>query len=629
MEYVVDIETDGLISTKIHVMSIAYKDESGEVVVYSTSDYDEMKEFISNPDHVIYGHYFKMFDAPALEKVLGVPVKAKVIDTIALAWYIFPTLPAYSLEHFAPRYGQKKVEITDWERLTYEEYRRRCERDVLINYDLLDDMRDHLDELYDGNQEKIDTLVEYLMFKMDCLAKQQELKVKVDVDKLEENLSILEDLLEEKRKKLVEIMPPGKVLRTKPKVMRLKNGGLSVAGKRWLDELKKRNLPLDSTEIRDEANPGSTKQVKDWLDSLGWEPCTFQDGVNGPVPQVRDPRTRELCDSVLRLQRVEPGIGHLDGYTVLVHRIGVLNAFKESLDEDNNVVASASGLTNTLRLRHSKPVVNLPGVTGGVERLIREQGLSKREAIDAEIRDGQIIRECIIAPEGMLLMGSDITSLEDNTKRHYMWDYDPEYVKEQMEEGFDPHLDLAIRAGACTKEEAERHKKTGELKEIRDLYKMANYSCIYGVGTFKLSKSLGITLTKARRLREAYWKRNWSIKRLPRDIERKVVRKQEWILNPVNGFYYSIRNEKDIFSTLNQGTGSYIFDLWVYYMWKESGINVILQYHDEVLAILKPEDKEYHATMAKASMEKVNEALQLNIKLDVDSKFGASYAEVH
>ena len=39
-----------------------------------------------------------------------------------------------------------------------------------------------------------------------------------------------------------------------------------------------------------------------------------------------------------------------------------------------------------------------------------------------------------------------MTSLEDTCKRHYMQPYDPDYVAEMSQDGFDPHLDLAKHA---------------------------------------------------------------------------------------------------------------------------------------------------------------------------------------
>ena len=36
-----------------------------------------------------------------------------------------------------------------------------------------------------------------------------------------------------------------------------------------------------------------------------------------------------------------------------------------------------------------------------------------------------------------------------------------------------------------------------------------------------------------------------------------------WLYNPVSEFWYSLRSDKDRFSTLNQGTGVFCFDSWV------------------------------------------------------------------
>jgi DNA polymerase I-like protein with 3'-5' exonuclease and polymerase domains len=209
-----------------------------------------------------------------------------------------------------------------------------------------------------------------------------------------------------------------------------------------------------------------------------------------------------------------------------------------------------------------------------------------------------------------------------------MWSYDPDYVREQMREGFDPHLDLAIKAGAIEEDKVQEMKEAGTLKPIRDMYKMANYSCIYGVGAPKLADSIGISRKEAKKLIEAYWTRNWSIKQLPKDMKTKVVGEQMWLLNPVNNFWYSIRNEKDIFSTLNQGTGAFVFDCWVKMMRAEDVVP-FLQYHDEVLCLLKEEDKDKVETILHESMSKVNKSLDLNVEITVDVQFGNSYADVH
>ena len=624
--YVVDIETDGLVSSKIHVMSAGYKDDNGDWDIISTGDYDKMRAIMANPDVTIIGHNFIPFDAVEIERVLDIEVKATIIDTLALAWYIYPDrVGSYGLASFGEDYGIPKPKIDDWEGLTYEQYEHRCEEDVKINIKVWEDIREKLLELYTDTDD-LQRFMKYIMFKMECVAKQRKIKCKIDCHKVHENIDILESLKEPKTKSLIEAMPLGNVIKRKPAKMTKIDGTPSAMADKWYKYLRGNNLPLDAEEVREDANPSSNKQLKDWLTSLGWKPKLFKEGASGDVPQVRN-ADRDLCESVLDLVSVEPAIADLDGLSVINHRLGVLNSFLDTVDSRGYTVASMSGFTNTLRLRHSRPIANLPGVTGDIKKEM-EDGLGKTEAVSLHLRDGQIIRECIVAPEGYTLCGSDVTSLEDNTKRHYMWDYDPEYVTDQMVEGFDPHLDLAIKAGAINEDELADLKASGGLKPIRDIYKMANYSCIYGVGATKLATATGLTVKEAKEVIEKYWDRNWSIKQLPKDMITKTVGDQQWLLNPLNKFWYSIRAEKDIFSTLNQGTGAYVFDCWVKIMMAR-GIIPFLQYHDEKLSLCPIGKEEEFEQILHDSMSDVNELLRLNIDITVDVQFGNSYADVH
>jgi hypothetical protein len=121
----------------------------------------------------------------------------------------------------------------------------------------------------------------------------------------------------------------------------------------------------------------------------------------------------------------------LDGLTVLSHRIGVLKGFLNARN-GNKVVSSAGGFTNTLRLQHRAPVVNLPGV---------------------EADYGEWCRGVLVPESGKVMIGADVVSLEDTLKQHYIQPYDPEYVEEMDTEGFDPHVSLAVEAGRITQDE--------------------------------------------------------------------------------------------------------------------------------------------------------------------------------
>tara|TARA_R110002167_G_scaffold331706_1_gene538416 strand:- start:62248 stop:64158 length:1911 start_codon:yes stop_codon:yes gene_type:complete len=633
--YVIDIETDGLVSNRIHVMSVGYKDSEGKWQIKSTPDYDTMRKIMSDPNNTVVGHNFKVFDALELERVLDFKIKATIIDTLPLSWYVFTTRASgtFGLAAFGEDYGIKKPDIEDWENLSYEEYKHRCEEDVKINIDLWEHLKKELVEIY-TSWDLAMPLVRYLMFKMDCVAQQHLLKCKVDVNQVNDNMSILMPILEKKEKILQEVMPKGKLLKSKPKVMYKKDKSISSHGQKWFDYLREHDLPIDTEEIRDLANPNSAAQLKDWLFSMNWKPTLFKEGANGPVPQVRD-KQKNLCKSVLKLADKEPAIIELYGMTVISHRLGVLKSFLHSVDIRGYTIAGMSGFTNTLRLKHVKPIANLPKVTGKINKAIGG-GMTREQAIENNLRDGQIIRECIVAPKGYELCGSDVSALEDQTKRHYMWDYDPEYVTEQMVDGYDPHLALAISAGALTEQESDEHKlysKTGgeegvDHSDVRNIYKEANYSCIYGVGWATLGGVTNLNQKDSKAVIKSYWDKNWSIKQLPKDITTKNVNGQEWLQNPVNKLWYSVRSEKDIFSTLNQGTGVFVFDMWLKFMMME-GITPILQYHDEKLSLSKKEDRGKVKRILQNSMSKVNKALQLNVEIKVDVQFGNTYADVH
>lgn len=142
---VFDVESDGLLDrlTKIHVLS--YTRDGKEVI--STHDYDEMREFFTT-EPVLVGHNICRFDIPAVEKVLGIKVKARLVDTLALSWYINHERQKHGLEGYGEDYGVPKPVIKDWDSLTPEDYRHRCEQDVLINWRLWRDLQMKLRRLY-------------------------------------------------------------------------------------------------------------------------------------------------------------------------------------------------------------------------------------------------------------------------------------------------------------------------------------------------------------------------------------------------------------------------------------------------------------------------------------------------
>jgi len=615
MTTVFDIETDGLLDelTKIHVMS--WSNDMGEVK--HTHDYDEMRYVLLNSETLV-GHNIIRFDIPAIEKVLGIEVKARLIDTLALSWYLHHDRMKHGLEGYGEDYGVPKPVIKDWNTLTPQEYAHRCDEDVKINNRLWRDLSMKLDKLYKDAEADKDRLIDYLTFKLDCAREQEALRWKLDVDKAQAAYDEIMSLKVEKVEQLADAMPKRTLTRvaSRPKVMHKKDGSLSSHGEKWIDLCKEYKQPETTMQFvvktgEERGNPNSNDQVKDWLYSLGWKPRTYKflrDKATGDERQIEQVRKNgELCSSVKELAEVDKAVDLLDGLTVLTHRAGILKSFLEC-HKDGWLEASIAGLTNTFRFKHYRPLVNLPGVDKPY---------------------GDVIRGCLTCPDGYLLAGADMTSLEDTTKRHYMKPLDPDYVEAMSREGFDPHLDLALHARVITQDDIDKHN-SGErsLKALRKNYKVVNYSATYGVGAPKLARETGMSRSEAKKLLDAFWSRNWAIEKVASTLRVRELFNGMWLKNPVSGFWYSLRSDKDRFSTLNQSTGVYCFDTWV----KECrgmGLETIGQFHDEIIVITKEGDEDKTENIMQMSMNNVNHEINLNVPLGTDVQFGKTYADIH
>ena len=612
---VFDVEANGLLdkATKIHCLSYTTDGKDYKTIF----DYSDMCDLILS-QHGLVGHNIIRYDVPLIEKILGIKIKARLFDTLPMSWVLNLTRSKHGLESFGEDFGIPKPQINDWHNLTNEEYAHRCTEDVKINWCLWQDLLKRFMFLYKSKSE-LDKFFRYLEFKMDCAAAAEKVGWKLDVELAQKCVADLTKQKADKEAELISVMPKRKVTtkKSRPKNCFRKDGTASAHGQRWFNLLQENGLPLHfDGEVEvikkwEDPNPNSTDQVKDWLYSLGWEPCTFKyvkedDGSERTIPQVR--KDGELTDSVKLIAETNPTVEVLEGLTVMQHRLGIFQGFIDC-EQDGYVRAEIDGLTNTLRFKHKKPLVNLPGV---------------------DRPWGKEIRGCLTAPTGYVLCGADMTSLEDTTKRHYMQPYDPNYVHEMSQKGFDPHLDLAKHAGEIKQSDIDAYNRNerDDLKAMRKNYKVVNYSATYGVGAAKLSRTTGMAVQQAQALLDAYWKRNWSVKKFSEDQKVRQINGEMWVQNPVSGFWHSLRYEKDVFSTLNQSTGAYCFDKWVAY-YRTRRPNIIGQFHDESINLVKEGEQNEHSDALNWAIEKLNQELKLNVDLGIDIQYGQRYSDVH
>lgn len=625
--FVFDIETDGLYDevTKIHCLSYV---RVGTSEVKSITDYNRITQFFQQEELTLIGHNIIMYDLPVVKKILNINVEPKrVVDTLGLSWYLNSSKDSsykHGLEYYGERYGIPKPKIDDWESLTIEEYCHRCEEDVKINYKLWLDQQAQLKGLYEGDVNEVLRLIDYVQMKLDVVSEQQENRVLLDKNLITYEINRLSIIAEERRLELLSAMPeqPIKSKKTKPKNIYRQDGELTTYGSKWFEFLQEQQLPEGTegevvyTSGYEKPNPDSMTQIKDWLFSLGWEPQHFKfirdkkTNEFRQVPQISSEQDgTELCESVIELSEKVPELKALAGYSTVKHRIKLYEGFLRDCDNDGKIQWDMGGFTNTFRLKHRK-VVNLP---------------------NPHAPFAENVRAVFIAQEGNYLIGSDLSGIEDATKQNYIYPFDPEYVKSMQTEDWDAHLDICIKAGLLTEEQVQKHKRgEANFKLERQKGKVVNFSATYKVGAKTLARNMKVSEKEAKKILDAYWDRNWAIKKFETTCLVKNIDGQMWVKQPVSGFWYTLRTQKDIFSTVNQGTAVYVFDIWCKHL-RNLGLKISGQTHDELIVECKFSDYNFEEVkgLIKESMNKVNEELKLNVEIKCSVDFGRTYLDVH
>jgi DNA polymerase I-like protein with 3'-5' exonuclease and polymerase domains len=171
-------------------------------------------------------------------------------------------------------------------------------------------------------------------------------------------------------------------------------------------------------------------------------------------------------------------------------------------------------------------------------------------------------------------------------------------------------------------------ERFNKIDALRKKAKVVNYSSLYGVGSQKLSREMGIPEVEARKLLDAFWERNWAIKKVSENFEIKKIGDQMWIKNPVSGFWLSLRYDKDKWSTINQSSGVFCFDTWLFYVSLKLP-EILGQFHDEGVWEIPKGTRDKTTKALQWAIDKTNEKLNLNITLGISIQYGDDYAQIH
>lgn len=185
--------------------------------------------------------------------------------------------------------------------------------------------------------------------------------------------------------------------------------------------------------------------------------------------------------------------------------------------------------------------------------------------------------------------------------------------------------------------EIEQEKLFNQIGEERQLGKTVNYASVYGAGAGTIARAAGVPLKDAEKTLEGYWELNFSIKVIVEEqYTFKSASGDTWLVNPINGFCYSLRKESDRFSTLAQGTGSFLFDMWIdnilTLMYKRFGVKKLTGcFHDEYITNFKDSKKnrEVMEEITHEALTMVNKEFKLRRELGCDIQFGRAYSDIH
>ena len=354
-------------------------------------------------------------------------------------------------------------------------------------------------------------------------------------------------------------------------------------------------------------------QIKEWLLDLGWTPLYFnfkqKKNKHGKMEKVREngrlvktsPKLQEngkICPGLVALGEKAAIVKPYLEWLTLRHRRSQIQGWLDNprLEIDGRLGATASGLTNTKRQKHSV-VVNVPRVSSTL---------------------GEEMRGLFIVPPGKVLVGYDASSLEDRVKAHYLYPIDGGELAAKVAEGsYDPHQESA-----------------DVWRLPRDRSKNGNYALQYLCMPPTLAKTLGCSLAEAEEYHKLYWELNWSLDEFVNQVKRSWVNNNRKFVRTIDHSKIYTRAEHSIANGVMQSTGAKIMDVSYAILRKDLEKTKIkaeryIYSHDEYQWGVEPSAAEEFGEMGCESIRKAGRFFKLKCEMDAEYMIGSSWAECH
>lgn len=598
--YIFDIECNGFLDTvdTIHTLVLLDLDEN-KMVSCGPNDIDEGIKLLQKAN-VIIGHNVLAFDIPVIQKVYPwFQPSGTVQDTLVLARLIHSDIKmedgprlaskqidpklygSHSLEAWGQRLGLHKLEYKGgWDKWSAE-MQYYCEQDVRVTEKLYQYLKP-------DNFSKKAIQIEHDMMAL-CASMERE-GWPFDTSAALKLYSELSGRRETIKAQLSTLFPPWEVVDRVVTYKRPnKTKGIAAGDTRTV---------MKTVHF----NPSSRQHIAHCLkEKYNWSPKEFTE--NGQ-PKIDD----EVLNSL-----VYPEAKALAEYFLIEKRIGQLaegdNGWLK-LERNGRIHGryNPNG-TVTGRATHQTPnIAQVPGVKKGREGVLK--GLSGGYGYEC--------RSLFYAPEGMTIVGADMSGLELRCLAHYMAYTDKGEYAKVVTEG-DVHTTNMEAAGLTTRDHAKRFI----------------YAFLYGASAAKIAEVLGCNRREAQEVMERFSKGLPALAKLKTQVAEAA--KKGHIL-AIDGRKVPIRSPHAALNSLLQSTGSVLCKAWLL------GVNDALRsqglvwgkdyyflgwIHDEVqIAVRKGLETQVGQT-AVGMASKVGEEFAFRCPLAAEYRQGANWAETH
>lgn len=598
-----DIETNAIkdfrtlcgLST-IHCIAVGRPGEAPEIV-----ETEEALKMLSLAD-VIVGHNILNFDIPAIKRLY--PdwdiSQCCVRDTLVMSRMLWPdvqnedwTIPEFprnligrhSLKAWGVRLGILKGsfgETQNWDEFTPEmaEY---CIQDVRVTQALWE-------RIEKESPPENPTVLEHEF--AEVVSQQEKNGFAFDVEgakKLHAELLTQKDAL---RRDLQSCFPAQIINMKTPayyenpltgaRYERKKDAPASERQVLMRGELKTKEIPF---------NPGSRDQIaKGLIQKYGWKPADFTGEGK--------PKVDEAVLSKLKY----PEAKMMVRYLTVAKRLGQISDGRESwlkAEEDGRIYGRVNPCgAVTTRCTHSRPnMAQIPSVSAPW---------------------GTECRSLFTVPEGYVLLGVDLSSLELRCLAHYTYPLDEGRYSKEVVSG-DIHTANQEAAGLPTRDDA----------------KVFIYAHNYGAGDAKLGSIVGGGRREGQKLRAQFLAKMPALKLIIQAIKHRL--KSHGYLLGIDGRKLVIRSEHAALNTLLQSAGAIAVKQATCILqrkfklqgWGLEDVMQVAHIHDEIQFQVRKEIAEDVGILSIQSIKEAGDALGFKCPLDGEYKIGRNWAETH